>query len=539
MKHLLLAVAIILMMSLSAVNHMDLMTTITGEFNGSSMGWSVISLDFNGDGIKDLVTYSFDWNPTGVYNEYQANGKLYFYMGGTNFDNVPEYTLTGTFNRQYCGAIINAGDINGDGKEDIAMMTLEREIPPDNNEAFSLYVFYGRDTPQATPDYTMNIDYDPIINIWLNPLGDINNDHCDDLSLSYSSNNRNYFDCYILLGGSYGMVSFIENHLTNRGLFLDGIGDINHDGIDDFHLYCPTSASNDGDPRLTVYYGSTAFPECDSVIICEDTHRVNGPEACAVGDVNGDGIADFVSDIALPAHLWYGGANITSTWDVDMEGGLYGGNGTSPGLIYGDLNNDGIDDIIGSDSRELMNNGRAGVWMGRTVFNGTLDLTISSPGIDQQFGWAKAAGDFNNDGFCDVAITAPFIVGTPTTPGYVYVYSGNADLADTTVENDDSVIPMPDTAMYALEAYPNPLKNNASTLNISFKGAGYKSLKQAKLIISNAKGQTVYSADLSGKQLRNGWANKKIRKLAAGTYIVTIKANNNVLTSTKITIIRP
>ncbi len=74
-------VLLMLVASLPAVNHMDLLTRIDGEFDGSYMGHTVVSLDYNGDGYQDLVASAMMWNPSGVYQLGQKWGKLYFLYG--------------------------------------------------------------------------------------------------------------------------------------------------------------------------------------------------------------------------------------------------------------------------------------------------------------------------------------------------------------------------------------------------------------------------------------------------------------------------
>lgn len=67
---------------LAAVNHMDLITSMNGEFEGSQFGHRVLAMDFNGDSYDDLIVYSLYWNPNGVYSDTQRWGKLYFYRAG-------------------------------------------------------------------------------------------------------------------------------------------------------------------------------------------------------------------------------------------------------------------------------------------------------------------------------------------------------------------------------------------------------------------------------------------------------------------------
>jgi len=200
------------------------------------------------------------------------------------------------------------------------------------------------------------------------------------------------------------------------------------------------------------------------------------------------------------------------------------------------LNGDGYDDIIGSDNVNSFWDGIACLWLGGPHFNGTCDLIIPAPQLGRQFGWSKATGDFNNDGLCDVAISAPCWDGnTPLTPGRVYVYSGNTDLHDTTVANDDPVTPPP-TKLWAIRIFPNPLSGGKVNLNVSFVGMGYKSLQNAGLLISNLKGERVYQCPLPGKTLRAGTWSNKINHLSKGVYLVSVQTQGKALITKKISV---
>jgi hypothetical protein len=50
------------------INHLDVIHTIIGEFDGAEMGYSLASLDFNGDGFMDLAVLERGWNPLGHVN---------------------------------------------------------------------------------------------------------------------------------------------------------------------------------------------------------------------------------------------------------------------------------------------------------------------------------------------------------------------------------------------------------------------------------------------------------------------------------------
>ncbi len=529
-------IILLLPFCLCAVNQMALMTTISGEHLGSYMGYSLASLDFNGDGIKDLVVLGFNWSPSGVPGAPDRCGKLYFFYGGAGFDNVPEWTIEGQFFLHLIGYIFNGGDINGDGKEDLVMGTVRRIIPPGREEKFNLYIFYGRDVPQAVPDYNLTLSRH-ISEFIPYPLGDINNDGCADLATISNAPLRANRVATVILGGSFTQVPFISTY-SNNYLKLSGIGDVNGDGIDDFHLFYPLAPHLFDCVKLAVYFGGSGFPDCDSLTICENTNTGCSPMSTGVGDVNGDGIGDFASFISnTGAKVWFGRPNLSSAWDVALLPLYFKSGGSNPAMVYGDLNGDGYDDIIGSDYIYAFWDGRACVWLGREQFNGTVDLYLNAPLLGQQFGWAKVAGDFNADGYCDVAISSPCWHGSMPSLGFVYVYAGNAQLADTTVGAEDELA-VPATKLWSVKLFPNPLKSGKFRLHISFTGSGYKTLPGAKLTIADLKGRRIYGTALTNKDLQSGeWQSRNLN-LARGLYLVTIKQGDKILITKKLVVSR-
>src|SRR6185295_16113292 len=84
------------------------------------------------------------------------------------------------------------------------------------------------------------------------------------------------------------------------------------------------------------------------------------------------------------------------------------GLGTGGGAARGDFNADGFTDLAVGAPYE--NNGSTVDAGGVTVFYGsatgitaTANLVIYGPSTNSHFGWALASGDFNGDGFSDLA----------------------------------------------------------------------------------------------------------------------------------------
>ena len=63
---------------LLAINHMDLIATMYGEFTGNEFGASLVSMDFNGDGYDDLIVKAPLWHPDNLIGQYyEMYGKIF------------------------------------------------------------------------------------------------------------------------------------------------------------------------------------------------------------------------------------------------------------------------------------------------------------------------------------------------------------------------------------------------------------------------------------------------------------------------------
>ncbi|MDD2544147.1 MAG: FG-GAP-like repeat-containing protein [Candidatus Cloacimonetes bacterium] len=517
-------------------NYIDVMTHMSGEFGGSEFGESIASLDFNGDGYMDLVVSSGAWNPYQTFAVQNRWGKLYFYWGGPGFDNIPDFVIPGAFNWQMGPGtgVFNAGDMNGDGIEDLIMF--QRSPAYDNNIA----VFFGRANPQNSPDIILTYADNSgtgVNSVSILPLGDVNGDNHDDicLVLYYADGSK---EVYIWSDNTSQPWLFKSTSNQQARPRLCGIGDVNNDGFDDTLSQISISPSGETHTSLVLYYGSPTFPQTDSLVICEDSNSIIKSWACPLGDVNGDGYDDFTAGSLIydySQHLWLGGDSLSAPWSLDLSGDhnhlphQISERGTGYPMVHGDLNGDGYQDVLGFDSEAGYYSGYLYLWMGSPTMNGSMDyLRLEMDGYyHTNYGWSKVTGDFNADGFCDVAVGAPwFSYNDHIDTGRVYVLAGNPDLHETTVANDDDTLPVPNADKWRIEVYPNPF-NPSTTITFSIPETG-----RVRVSVYNIKGRKV--KDLINTEMARGnhkliWDGKDTnsRNVGSGIYLFKLESGGN------------
>ena len=346
------------------------------------------------------------------------------------------FTLNGIGENDFLGrAVSSAGDINGDGFDDVILgASVEFRL---GIVAFGeSYVVFGSDDRTESP-------------VELSAL-----------------NGQNGFN----IPGP-GSLSFL-------GTSVGGAGDINGDGIDDFIVGAPGAnpLSNDFTGQSYVVFGSQSFSGetfdvrslngSNGVIIKGiDTVDFVGASVSITGDINNDGIDDLIigapessSDLEKAGRVFvvFGSESFGSDLDQGVLelSSLDGRNGIIiNGLVQGeylgvsvsdtgDINGDGIDDfVIGASAfNSDTQPGRSYVVFGSTAFGSgdspTLDLAsldgsngfiVNGPGPERRFGESVSGiGDFNSDGLND------FIIGTQsifsdeqTSVGKSYVIYGS------------------------------------------------------------------------------------------------------------------
>ncbi|HWC85318.1 MAG TPA: FG-GAP-like repeat-containing protein [Solirubrobacteraceae bacterium] len=230
---------------------------------------------------------------------------------------------------------------------------------------------------------------------------------------------------------------------------LRTIGDVNGNGANDIlvaNVHYNFSSTLTGVGRLWIFDGRTR----ELIRSIDDpAPQVNarfGFWSAALGDVNGDGVPDFVTSAdgqSVGANTNEGevyifsgktGELLRTIDDPDPQSNAdFGGNVIAPG----DLNGDGITDFVVTASKAA---GGAGMGYAFSGADGHLLYRIPNPEAQlSSFGFGAAElGDVNGDGIPDYQIGAPFYNdGGVSQAGRSYIISGADGSVLRTLPNPD------------------------------------------------------------------------------------------------------
>ena len=225
--------------------------------------YSVAIGDLNGDGKPDLATANS--------HQYFPSVSVLLNRGNGRFRARVDYEAGGgRYGTPYSVAI---GDLNGDGKPDLATANLE------DAKTVSVFLNKGNGTFRAKRDYGTG-------GAWSIAIGDLNGDGKPDLAILTGANTVSVF-----LNRGDGSFPAKVDYGTGRGPDSVAIGDLNGDGRPDLatanHVVSTASVllnRGDGSFQAKVDYGTG-----------------RGPDSIAIGDLNGDGKPDLATANALYA----------------------------------------------------------------------------------------------------------------------------------------------------------------------------------------------------------------------------------------------
>ncbi|MEO7734987.1 MAG: FG-GAP-like repeat-containing protein [Kofleriaceae bacterium] len=360
-------------------------------------------LDVNGDGYPDILVGAADANAVHVYLGSATAG-----TSGWNGAGAPARIDLLTFGSpasQFGTSVASAGDVNGDGYADFLVGS-----PGDASFAGAAYLYLGSATPSG--DGWNGIAPRQRVNL-TTPAG------------------------------------------PGFGRTVATAGDVDGDGYADFLV---SGFGGYDTAAMTWLYLGSARPDAVAWNDIVSTRRIalEAPEEelgftqfgnamAGVGDLNGDGYADFVVGAwgVAAAFVYLGSATISEpSWnadsstqriDVTAPGGVFSSFGLSIASA-GDVNGDGYADFLVGDAG-MSGSGLSLVHLylgSATASAGRWNPTVSTARIDLStpdgayagFGDTVAsAGDVNGDGYADFLVGASF---TGASRGVAHLYLGSA-----------------------------------------------------------------------------------------------------------------
>lgn len=159
-----------------------------------------------------------------------------------------------------------------------------------------------------------------------------------------------------------------------------------------------------------------------------------------VGDINGDGYDDFMvgaaykfSDVSAGNYvkLYYGGPlfDTAAALVFRYPESRYGNCNYGYAITSGDYNGDGYKDIaIGAPYYGPFQHGIVYIYYGGEKMDTTADMTITSFAPYYHIGYSLATGDLNGDGTDDLIVGAPF--DDISSKGRIYIYFGGKNFGD-------------------------------------------------------------------------------------------------------------
>ncbi|NLG27680.1 MAG: hypothetical protein GX557_07190, partial [Chloroflexi bacterium] len=430
---------------------------LIGDQAGSTFGQAVATAgDVNGDGHADVLVGAPLYSTTGL----SRNGRAYLYLGAPQgLSSTPAWTTQGSASEaNYGSAVALAGDVNGDGYADVIVGAPYLDGASPGAGAFYVYHGSAGGLSLSAACVVPGASEYGRLGCAVSTAGDVNGDGYDDVlvgadgegTLSEAGAAYVYYGSASGVAGAPAWTHLHPQGLANYGFAVGTAGDVNADGYADIVVGAP---GHDGEGAAWVYLGSSSGPATTAAWTGRggQSQCDYGQAVDTAGDVNGDGYSDVVigarryDDGQIDEGriiLYHGsptGLRAAPAWAGQNNWG-YGRLGHSAGPA-GDVNVDGYADLVAGApayTNGQSSEGAAYLFQGAaTGMAATAAWSKEANTASARYGQAVgAAGDVNGDGYGDVIVGAPgalrawVLAGGPSAPPTAPVWTTEGNRVD-------------------------------------------------------------------------------------------------------------
>ncbi len=416
----------------------------------------VTSADYDGDGFADLAAASPRNRVHGAAGEVEV-----FRGSSRGLSARPARALRGVSPDDHFGTHLAAADVNGDGVSDLIVGAPDATLDAHDGAGIALVFTGGRRGITGSPSLRVTGDTAREGLGLVARAGDVNGDGYEDVAIGAVNSSATVASpngrVGIHLGGPQGLAAAPSAMLVGDGRArMFGLevaaGDFDGDGFADLAVGDPfASRGGERNGSVSVFRGGTAgidtSPAC---VLVGQSDRDGFGGALAVGDLNNDGFADLL--IGAPTRSMRG----TAAGALYVHFGSVRGLSTRAGEVVeagasadtfgwraacADLDGDGRDDAVitapgamgvSPDGGRPVHPGFALVFHAGATGGLGSDTPVRLDGsiVGDLFGKAVTALDVNGDGRPEVLVGSALAAAEGGDPyGFVHVFSSVAGSA--------------------------------------------------------------------------------------------------------------